>query len=193
MRQAPEVSSTPHRIKKDLEQARRIAELLEEEYLKLRSMKPGPEPSLEVKKEGGDPTMATENAGDNEHPAASENPANGVEEENLEPLEKGSQAVERRVEKLMAESDISLEGEELEMKKVSRAGILCMSCFLGDNVVSHRVGPLPRLLACGVQCMLLLCGSVRSFRRAPSQMPPACTKAVVRGFQGKGESCYRWG
>jgi len=118
MRQAPEVSSTPHRIKKDLEQARRVAELLEEEYMKLRSIKPGPEPSLEGKKEGGDTTMATENAGDNEHATASEkNPANGVEEENLEPLEKGSEAVERRAEKLMAELDISLEGEELEMKK----------------------------------------------------------------------------
>jgi hypothetical protein len=94
IRYAPEVASRPERLAKDLANAKTLATLLEDEAAKLRSVKlPLPQPVLtngddvEVKKEDIDATMA----------------APDVEDDEPEPRERGSDAVDRRIEKVMAD------------------------------------------------------------------------------------------
>ena len=93
IRYAPEVASRPDRLAKDLANAKTLATLLEDEAAKLRSVKlPLPQPASTngddagVKKEDSDATMAAPD-----------------EEEESEPRERGSDAVERRIEKVMAD------------------------------------------------------------------------------------------
>ncbi|KAF8529256.1 hypothetical protein BU17DRAFT_80457 [Hysterangium stoloniferum] len=106
-RQTPEVANTPHRIEKDLQQIRQLALVLEDEYIALRELKDGaPEPKPEETKS----TVKQEEEGDTimaENGAAA---ANGVDpaiteesEVPVEPFERGSEVVERRLEKLYAE------------------------------------------------------------------------------------------
>ncbi|KAF6762475.1 hypothetical protein DFP72DRAFT_956970 [Ephemerocybe angulata] len=101
VRYAPEVASRPERLEKDLGNAKKLAARLEEEAAKLRVAKvspPGTTPLATgdgVKKEGeqdaqGDLSMADVNG-------------DAKEEEEEEPKENGSDAVERRVEKVMAD------------------------------------------------------------------------------------------
>lgn len=94
IRYAPEVASRPDRLAKDLANARALATILEEEAAKLRSARFPLPPSpvnngddAEVKKEDTDATMA----------------APDDENEEPEPKERGSDAVERRIEKIMAD------------------------------------------------------------------------------------------
>jgi hypothetical protein len=94
IRYAPEVASRPDRLVKDLANAKTLATLLEDEAAKLRSVKlPLPQPDLNngddtgVKKEDPDATMT----------------APDEEDEEPEPRERGSDAVERRIEKVMAD------------------------------------------------------------------------------------------
>ena len=93
IRYAPEVASRPDRLAKDLSNAKILATLLEDEAAKLRSVKLPPQPvstngdDAEVKKEeDSDATMAAPN-----------------EDEESEPRERGSDAVERRIEKVMGD------------------------------------------------------------------------------------------
>jgi hypothetical protein len=93
IRYAPEVASRPDRLVKDLANAKTLATLLEDEAAKLRGVKlPLPLPAVTngddagVKKEDTDATMA----------------APHDEDEEPEPKEQGSDAVERRIEKIMA-------------------------------------------------------------------------------------------
>ena len=92
IRYAPEVASRPDRLAKDLANAKTLATLLEDEATKLRSVKLPLPPSANsddagVKKEDPDATMA----------------ALDDEDEETEPKERGSDAVERRIEKVMAD------------------------------------------------------------------------------------------
>lgn len=94
IRYAPEVASRPDRLVKDLANAKTLATLLEDEAAKLRSVKlPLPQPASTngddagVKKEDSDATMA----------------APDEEDEEAEPRERGSDAVERRIEKIMVD------------------------------------------------------------------------------------------
>ena len=104
LRQAPEVASTPQRIEKDLQQIKQLAVLLEDEYATLRRLKEGaPEPKTEdIRSHGADGEQADVVMAD---PATNGTDVNGLTEAEpeLEPLDKGSEAVDRRVEKLVAE------------------------------------------------------------------------------------------
>ncbi|OCH86215.1 hypothetical protein OBBRIDRAFT_783552 [Obba rivulosa] len=99
VRYAPEVASKPDRLKKDLENAKILANLLEEEYSTLRKMK------IDLSKEKKVDTAAATNgeaAESTQHDAVmTENVVD--EEEEPEPRERGSEAVERRIEKVMAD------------------------------------------------------------------------------------------
>ena len=93
IRYAPEVASRPDRLAKDLANAKALATLLEDEAAKLRSVKlPLPQPAstngddVEMKKEDFNATMAAPD-----------------EDDEPEPRELGSDAVERRIEKVMAD------------------------------------------------------------------------------------------
>ena len=94
IRYAPEVASRPDRLAKDLANAKTLATLLEDEATKLRSVKlPLPQPAstngddAEVIKEDPDAIMVVPDE----------------EDEESEPRERGSDAVERRIEKVMAD------------------------------------------------------------------------------------------
>jgi len=93
IRFAPEVASKPDRLSKDLANAKRLAAILEEEYETLRKLKIG------QKKEANGDAAAN---GDADHADAVMADSTG-EEDDPEPRERGSEAVERRVEKIMAD------------------------------------------------------------------------------------------
>jgi hypothetical protein len=92
IRFAPEVASRPERLEKDLENAKILASRLEELAATLRVFKPVP-PSTE--KANGDAQTSSESNGDAT--------MNSQEEEEPEPKESGVDAVERRIEKVMAD------------------------------------------------------------------------------------------
>ena len=100
VRYAPEVASKPDRLKKDLENARTLARLLEDQFKSLRTMKFDP-----VEKNGD--ASADANGGDGtSHDVDMD--AGIKEEDDPEPREMGSEAVERRVQKVM--SDLQEQG-----------------------------------------------------------------------------------
>ncbi|TFK43085.1 hypothetical protein BDQ12DRAFT_674366 [Crucibulum laeve] len=92
VRYAPEVASRPDRMEKDLVNAKTLATILEAEAAQLRSYKA--EATVKTDGEGataeeqGDSTMA---------------PPDAEEEEDPDPKERGTDAVERRIEKVMGE------------------------------------------------------------------------------------------
>lgn len=93
IRVTPDVASRPERMEKDLANTKILAGLLEEEAAVLRKFKPSKD-NTQPKPEGADDVPMEEN-----------NPETAdvdVEEEE-EPQERGSDAVERRIEKVMAE------------------------------------------------------------------------------------------
>lgn len=101
LRQAP---TTPGRIEKDLQQVKHLASILEDEYAALRSIKSGaPEPKPEetkFTKDGEQDVSMTE-----EQPAPTDEAENMEPEQDIEPeaFDRGSEAVERRIEKLTLE------------------------------------------------------------------------------------------
>jgi hypothetical protein len=114
MRYAPEVSSRPDRMEKDLANAKALVAKLEAEAAELRKLKVA----------RGKPVPTEGAAGANGEDVPMEGAAEeDAEEEEPEPRERGCDAVERRVEKIMAD----LRAQELvdvnddkayEMKKV---------------------------------------------------------------------------
>ncbi|ETW84534.1 hypothetical protein HETIRDRAFT_35037 [Heterobasidion irregulare TC 32-1] len=113
IRYAPEVASRPERLEKDLEKAKAIASLLESEYLDLRRMKfPRRVEQIGTGEEDAngnveqDVTMAETEVIDD----ATDDP---------EPIEKGTDAIERRIEKLVAELRESGSQEFGDEKEVS--------------------------------------------------------------------------
>ncbi|KAH9850035.1 hypothetical protein C2E23DRAFT_837171 [Lenzites betulinus] len=96
VRHTPEVASKPDRLVKDLENAKKLAALMEEEYMRLRKAKVEEKP-----KENGD---SATNGDKPEAPAEDTTMADAAEDaEDPEPREMGSEAVERRVEKVLAD------------------------------------------------------------------------------------------
>jgi hypothetical protein len=93
IRFAPEVASRPERLEKDLENAKILASTLEEQAATLRAFKPAAPPS---EKANGDAHASSESNGD-----ATMNPPE--DDDDPEPKEGGVDAVERRIEKVMAD------------------------------------------------------------------------------------------
>lgn len=93
VRYAPEIASRPDRLEKDLNNAKTLATILEEEAYKLRHMKIKLEDTLKV--DGDSATQDQAGAGD-----AAQDPTDDDEDE---PMERGSDAVERRIEKIMSD------------------------------------------------------------------------------------------
>lgn len=99
-RVAPESASRPDRIAKDLEQAKQLVAILEEEYERVRSFRP------ELPSAGDSTSKGAKDQTDEEHtdsPPAEDiltMDALAVEEE---PREKGSDAIERRLTKIYSE------------------------------------------------------------------------------------------
>jgi len=93
VRYAPEVASRPDRLEKDLANAKVLTSLLEEQAAKLRSFKP----TSTTEKANGDSEPQVEGNGDSSMAPPDD------EEDDPEPREKGCDAVERRVEKVMAD------------------------------------------------------------------------------------------
>ncbi|KAJ6516368.1 hypothetical protein C8R45DRAFT_1087446 [Mycena sanguinolenta] len=92
MRYAPEVSSRPDRMEKDLANAKALVAKLEGEAAELRKLKTAP----------AKPALA-EGGADGEDVAMAPGGEDDADEEEPEPRERGSDAVERRVEKVMAD------------------------------------------------------------------------------------------
>ncbi|TFY69491.1 hypothetical protein EVJ58_g373 [Rhodofomes roseus] len=92
IRYAPEVASKPDRISKDLANVKILAAILEEEYETLRRLK------IQSRKDNGN--EATNGDSSNTDVAMAD--ATGAAEEDPEPKERGSEAVEKRIEKVMA-------------------------------------------------------------------------------------------
>ncbi|KIK65755.1 hypothetical protein GYMLUDRAFT_39277 [Collybiopsis luxurians FD-317 M1] len=95
IRIAPDVASRPERMEKDLANARTLAGLLEEEAAALRKFKPGKD-DAQAKPEGEDAPMDGGNLENGDIDVDGE-------EEEEEPPERGSDAVDRRIEKIMAD------------------------------------------------------------------------------------------
>lgn len=98
MRYTPEVASKPDRLAKDLENAKKLAALLEEEYMRLRKTrvdeKPQDNGEPSTNANGDKPEAPVEDATMTDATADADDP---------EPREMGSEAVERRVEKVLAD------------------------------------------------------------------------------------------
>ncbi|EKM59421.1 uncharacterized protein PHACADRAFT_249892 [Phanerochaete carnosa HHB-10118-sp] len=95
IRYVPEVASKPDRLAKDLENAKALAATLEAEYETLRKMKI--ENKLETNGE------ATDANGTSQPADVSMNNADGESQDDAESQERGSDAVERRIQKLMTD------------------------------------------------------------------------------------------
>ena len=91
IRYAPEVASRPERMAKDLANAKILAEILEDEASRIRATKVS---TLNAPSEGGG--QCTEQSDVAMVPPE-------VEDDDPEPLERGSAAVDRRIEKVMAD------------------------------------------------------------------------------------------
>ncbi|KAL5508542.1 hypothetical protein ACEPAH_6161 [Sanghuangporus vaninii] len=107
-RVTPDVASRPDRIAKDLSQARRLATILEDEYERVRTFRPEPPVAQPDATESGD------------QPPPEDILARDALADDEPPMEKGSDAVERRIARLTADfpepSDES-EAKALELKK----------------------------------------------------------------------------
>jgi hypothetical protein len=88
VRYAPEVASRPDRLRKDLANVKALAAVMEDEYAKARAFKPEKKPVEGESAEG-------------ENAAKDAVMGDAQEEEEEEPKERGSDAVERKVGRLM--------------------------------------------------------------------------------------------
>lgn len=95
IRYTPEVASKPDRLVKDLANAKSLALILEAEYDNLRKMKFEPKTEANGSSEEANGTAEQQDA-----PMVT---TSDVDEEDPEPRERGSDAVERRIEKVMAD------------------------------------------------------------------------------------------
>ena len=90
IRYAPEVASRPERLEKDLQNVKVLAGMLEQQAANLRALKLSDlKPSSTAKQDG--------------EPAQNDADMAAPEEEDPEPKENGSDAVERRVEKVLSD------------------------------------------------------------------------------------------
>lgn len=176
VRYAPEVASRPERLSKDLANAKELVTVLEEEAASLRSAMS----ATTIQPTNGENTEANSNAAED---AAMADVAGDQYEEDPEPQERGSDAIERRVEKII--SDLREQGQfagnsddEVEAKRVSR---LCTQERIPPTILMRFVdfdctGPVPRVSSYSVSHMLLLRRSYGSCRGIAAQMCEACKK-----------------
>ncbi|KAF5372018.1 hypothetical protein D9615_008095 [Tricholomella constricta] len=122
IRYAPEVASKPDRIQKDLLTIRTLATVLEEQAAKLRQYKPTPVPPI-----GRDQTVSADGPEDT---TMAPPPVDEMEEE-PEPKENGSEAVERRIEKVMSDMRnlglVDVNDEKAYEEKKVKARHFCLS------------------------------------------------------------------
>ena len=119
VRYAPEVASRPERLAKDLSSAKALVALMEEEATTLRQAM-----TIPAKQESSSDEAAANGTSTANGDAVMDEAASEQYEEDPEPRERGSEAVERRVEKVMSElRDQGLfagcSDEEVEAKRVS--------------------------------------------------------------------------
>ncbi|KAG6900119.1 hypothetical protein C0993_002654 [Termitomyces sp. T159_Od127] len=119
VRYAPEVASKPDRIRKDLASIKALAAVLEQQAMTLRQFKPSSAGKVDGeadKPDGEDTNMVVQEVEDAEEP---------------EPKENGSEAIERRIEKIMSDMrDLGLVDED-ENKKVK----LFFSFFMNNRLL----------------------------------------------------------
>lgn len=168
VRYVPEVAGRPDRIEKDLANAKTLASILEEECATL--FKP----------------LVSSTGGDNMETNGVARPEDvGVQADNEDdPMlgEAGSEAVERRIEKVMGElHEQGVDEKVLEAKKVSR---ICVYTVKTPHAVLAQGGDFFGFLYClfarSVPHLLLLRCCYRSSRRITAQMPKACEEASVK-------------
>ena len=178
IRYAPEVACRPDRLAKDLQNVKLLATILEEQAAELRAFKPPPPASASVpaglsNQDGaggaGEEGVVSSNgtAKPEEQDAEMAAPDRGptTEEEEEEPKERGSDAVERRIEKLISDMrdqglvDVNDE-KAFQEKKVGFVVFLifdlhvtCSILFATGCSISRHV---PRVFAGCVSHMLLL-------------------------------------
>jgi hypothetical protein len=100
IRYTPEVASKPDRLEKDLANARILAGLLEDEAAALRKTKItilAKDPAIEGVEGDNGQTERKEDI------SMADNEAPGESDDDDEPKERGSEAVERRIEKIMVD------------------------------------------------------------------------------------------
>lgn len=115
IRYTPEVASRPERLEKDLGNAKKLAAILEDEAARLRTAQVQPAGSSTATSATATATSTTGTGTGEEDPQGDANMAPStveppaapapaaIEEDEPEPKENGSEAVERRIEKVMSE------------------------------------------------------------------------------------------
>lgn len=109
MRYAPDVGSRPERIAKDLEQAKKLALVLEEEYERVRTFKPEKAPPKDGKdgvESAADPGSDQQNGKSDSVPDVRTDGDVLMAESYAEddaPREKGTEAIDRRLKKIFEE------------------------------------------------------------------------------------------
>ena len=186
VRYTPEVASKPDRMAKDLENAKKLAAIMEEEYMRLVRAKLDEKPPKE-----GEPSNS---AGGDKLEASNEDTTmrdSTADSEDPEPREMGSEAVERRIEKVLA--DLQEQGlvdtsdeKALEAKRVCpyhRATELGsrLSILDGDSV-----GLVSGLSSSCLQHMLLLRSCYRPCRGIAAEVCEALEKAYVEDAAPRG-------
>lgn len=131
VRFTPDLASKPDRLKKDLENAITLTTILEEQAAHYRQLKiPKEKPAASVEEVKADPE------GEEVKPEQVASKEEEEEEEEEEPMEKGADAIERRVERILSDMReqglIDLEDEaDVAAKKVSRLHI-------GPKFISYK-------------------------------------------------------
>lgn len=158
IRYTPEVASKPERIEKDLANAKVLATLLEDESAALRAIKSQPKPSTDsVEKGPDDASGQAEETGD-----AVMADGQVAEDSDLDdtPPERGSDAVERRIEKIMLElreqGSIDLNDEKaVEARKVSPHRTVYLSTICLATLCRLRYLSNCTLLTCALHSTLV--------------------------------------
>ena len=159
IRYTPEVASRPERLEKDLANAKKLASILEEDAAKLRVAKVLPAGTVPAAASGSGDTAEKkdgEDTGEKEGQVDTsmvDVDVDGEPEE--EPKEKGSDAVDRRIEKVMADLrdqglvDVNDE-KAYEERKVRLSTLvyakIADALLLDDNCI----GFVPRIPSCCV-------------------------------------------
>lgn len=137
VRHTPEVASKPDRLVKDLENAKKLAAILEEEYMNLRKAK------IDEKPQNGD---ASASANGEQTDAPNEDSAmrdaTAEAEDDPEPREMGSEAVERRIEKVMADLQEQGAVDTSDEKALEAKRVMCTLLVLSSP--SLMLGPMHR-------------------------------------------------
>lgn len=170
LRTTPEVASRPARIEKDLAQVKQLVAILEAESAKLRRFAP-PKSALPTSKDAKEPNGVKKEEADGDRPEeVKEEDIDLADESQIEPdpPETGSEAIERRVEKIVSELQEHQTPAELD------SGVGFDTKKVLENLIQYRRRVLlfrsgcycARSICClcpqRVQCLLLLCGYYRS-------------------------------